>query len=247
MNYFKLRKIFKTAKQISLSKKEKAVLREDFIRQIGFDVPVKSPFMHLLPKSALSRRVLGITVLAVCLVMITLTPLSYAAQRSLPGDYLYPWKVLFNETVKRGANKLIGGDTVQFEVEILKERISEANQLIERYQLTEKRKTEIKESLADQTERSKEVIENIQSEVIDSGLVKPEAIKEILPEVPKLAPVKDSIEDNKVIDTVETVVTEPVEEVADDILDEVDETVEETPVDDIVDEIDLPVVPGLLP
>src|SRR3989304_7250564 len=91
----KLQNLIDQAKDIKMTTGEKSLLRSALASLPVSVVPVKSPYAI---KSHFST--FGKALVAACLIVVLGGgSLTYAAEKSLPGEFLYPIKTNFNEEV----------------------------------------------------------------------------------------------------------------------------------------------------
>lgn len=150
MNYFKIKKIINSVKQISLSKEDKTILEKDFLKKINFD---------LQEESFSNRNVFAIPV-AVLTILLVVSPLAYASEFSIPGDMLYPVKEKINEPIKRVTNKISGKDSLDFEVDLLDKKIEDSEKVLNKKNLSEDKVKKVKETINIQFNKVEKKLEN---------------------------------------------------------------------------------------
>ncbi len=93
---FKFKKFIKELNSVSLSIEEQEELRTDFLQKTGlhdFSKPSLIQGMFLV-------RYSKVLVYSLLIFVTAITPFTFAAEYSQPGDALYPLKVSFNEPIK---------------------------------------------------------------------------------------------------------------------------------------------------
>ncbi len=140
--------LFSAAKSIRLSDAERKEMEAEIIRHMaqnpvrsfpgggdmerGHSQPPKEPFGSRL---IFLLRPLTLMTGAMAVFVLCGAGVSGAAESSLPGDFLYPFKVFVNENV-RGAFRVTAGSRARFEAERLETRLQEATRLSEEGRLS---------------------------------------------------------------------------------------------------------------
>lgn len=152
MNYFKYKKTIAQIRKVSLDKNERLAMRNELMSKIDAErnLLISSNLVH--PKRLIKVLLIYLT----GAIVLIGAPLSYAAEKSVPGDFLYPVKVKINEKVKRVVDKTIHKDSTEFEINLLETKIREAEKIIERdnINITEKTKHDVQQSVILQVERA---------------------------------------------------------------------------------------------
>lgn len=151
-----LEKIFDKAKKIKLTSLEKEKMRS-FItsvikkRQAGaieliyFTFPFKRPVLVLL---------------ALFLIIASGAGISFAAERALPGDILYPVKIKVNEEI-RGLISITDEKKVQWLTEVAERRIEETETLAKQDRLDQETQEAIEKNFEKRAEKIREKLETI--------------------------------------------------------------------------------------
>lgn len=142
MNKNSLEQFIEDAKKVTLGAEEKSLMREGVwvfikknpVRKVGEirqimekpheSVTSRGPILFFIGNLTLSR----ITVCAVLFLSLLVSGTSYAAEGSLPGDFLYPIKVNMNEEV-RGLFVFSVNARAGWEVARVERRLEEAEHL----------------------------------------------------------------------------------------------------------------------
>jgi hypothetical protein len=133
---------------------ERQAMRSSLARQFG--LPVSAPAAR-----AKLWQWLPIWVAAAFIVVIISTGgIAFAAEQSLPGDFLYGWKLGVNEQLRDALNVTAESQGNWF-VRGLERRAEEAEALVASGQLTEKRQAQLEENFARFDRRSSELIARI--------------------------------------------------------------------------------------
>src|SRR3972149_7346690 len=139
----KLHNFIDKAKDIKLTAGEKSLLRLKLSA-----LPMPSP--QVIIKSPYLTRshfwTLGKALVAACLIVVLSGgSLSYAAEQSLPGEFLYPIKTEFNEekvaTLKRNPQ-----DKIAWQEKRLERRLKEIDELKKRNKLDDRAKIQIEKN-----------------------------------------------------------------------------------------------------
>jgi hypothetical protein len=127
-----LEKLNTEARKIFLDKDEKSA-----IRNILISYSRKSPFIFTF----INKRRILVSALVILLLILG-GGTSYAAERSLPGDILYPIKVNVNEKIA-GLAALTPEARVKFEAKIIEKRLEEADKLAQKGNLNKDTKEKV--------------------------------------------------------------------------------------------------------
>lgn len=142
MNEENFKKGIKELKNIRMTDAEKKVMLEKV-----FSSPVASPYMERMPAFALVSSHYTRVILTGCLVVaISFSGVVYGSDKSLPGDLLYPVKTKVVEPVLDVVN-FDPEKKIVWEEEKVNRRIVEAEQLLEKDELDDKRLDEIEKSV----------------------------------------------------------------------------------------------------
>ncbi|MEK7075847.1 MAG: DUF5667 domain-containing protein [Patescibacteria group bacterium] len=162
MNNERFEKLIAILRSVSLSSEEKAEMFRNIKTAIAEDA-----FREELKPKAFSSFNFGFlrifanryAIAVVCLVVLVVSSagISQAAEKSLPGDFLYPVKIQFNEKIKASfANTPVKKAKVESDLTI--KRLEEAEALSAQGKLDAQKKESITKSL---TKHSEEVTKNI--------------------------------------------------------------------------------------
>lgn len=158
MNYFKYKQFIRDLQRISVSRSERNTLRREFLDSIGApaeDTHTPAPcdmsvsWWHVM----VTRPAMAALVIMVGMFS-TATSVVYAAEQARPGDFLYPFKLSVNEEVRRFSHSVIYEDTQDFELALLQERLTEAEEYLERESSSERARAQAKQALIAQLERA---------------------------------------------------------------------------------------------
>lgn len=156
---FTLRKFIKNLKGVSLSDDERAFLRKDFLTRT--DLPGlsqqeirKQPWVESLFIFQSYRAMVA----ACFMLVLSGGAVVFVANHSLPGDVLYPLKTNVNEAVVRAFHETSSASTADYEVDLVNERLVEAEKLNQDSPLTLDQKTVLKTQVMAQTARAKMAI-----------------------------------------------------------------------------------------
>lgn len=162
MEYFKFKKIISESRKVKLSDKERLVMRSNFLASIGAaEIKIESK-LNTNPKVAFA--------LVVACLLAVVVPVTYASERALPGDVLYPVKTKITEPVKRVVEKVVSEDSADedYQLKLLERRLEEANKLLEKKEpLDEKRNNKVKSSIDIQAKKSIEAIDRAESKLLE--------------------------------------------------------------------------------
>lgn len=134
-------KKIKVLRKIKLSKEEEHQMCADFSRITGIKLkPIVSEYFVFSWQKYASYATL--------VVLLSVSTLSYAAEGSLPGDFLYPIKTKVNESVIRGVASYGGTENGKdAEVAILERRLDEAKKLRDKGELKDGLRTLVRENV----------------------------------------------------------------------------------------------------
>lgn len=152
-----------------LTKEEKESLRASFIISAGMSAhqhPIKSPFSRwdVLFMSQHTQLVLA----SFFLLVLIGGGAVFAGERSLPGDLFYPIKTHITEPTKRLVNSVSPVSEAKFEVDLVDERLIEAEQLDEKKDLNQEHKREVKKNISTQTIRASEAVDRLANKKVST-------------------------------------------------------------------------------
>ncbi len=162
-----MKKFIKILKSISLSQKEKDVLRYKIEQFISFNpirneihIPKKSFYFSIFTFRALGKAV---SLVLIALIVVGGTGVSYASTDSLPGDKLYNVKINVNEKIEE---KLAFSTEAKVVVQTQKveRRLTEAQKLVEKKDFSPEKKAIIKTNLEKNVKEVTESIEDLKEE-----------------------------------------------------------------------------------
>lgn len=162
-----MKKFIKILKSISLSQKEKDVLRYKIEQFISFNpirneihVPKKSFYFSIFTFRALGKAV---SLVLIALIVVGGTGVSYASTDSLPGDKLYNVKINVNEKIEE---KLAFSTEAKVVVQTQKveRRLTEAQKLVEKKDFSPEKKAIVKTNLEKNVNEVTESIEDLKEE-----------------------------------------------------------------------------------
>lgn len=163
MNNLKFNNFIKKLKrshEVDLSIEEKQKLRKYFLREVdihdSFKVPIKSPFSNWAIMNWSSK--IKVVLASFLLTVLVGGGVVFAAEYSLPGDILYPVKTQVTEKVARLLSNRSSETKEKFEINLVKERLLEAEQLDKNKDLNAHNEQKIKKQVIDQTIRAEKVI-----------------------------------------------------------------------------------------
>lgn len=182
----KMKKFIKILKSISLSQKEKDVLRYKIEEFISFNpirgdiyVPKKSFYFSIFTFRTLAK---GVSLVLIALIVVGGTGVSYASTDALPGDKLYNVKINVNEKIEE---KLAFTTEAKVTVQTQKveRRLTEAQKLVEKNDLSPEKKEIVKTNL----EKNVAEVTKTITDLKDEG-----KIEEALDTTSKLTPVLEA-------------------------------------------------------
>ncbi len=127
-----------------------AHMRQPVAAKTNMTDKVLSPLSSLFLNATFIRA--GVSTLALFLVIIP-----FVAEKSLPGDVLYPVKIQFNEEV-RSSLSFSSYAKVEWETERLERRISEARLLASEGKLTSEVEAEVAQAVKDHSDKAQQEI-----------------------------------------------------------------------------------------
>lgn len=155
-----LEKFIKNAKDIRMSKDEKATIRESVLNFI-YQNPVRTEMMPRLSNwSTMFHYKLNYLSIMTILLIISLmfgSGMGLAAEKALPGDSLYPVKIGFNEEV-RGWLSISEEAKANWEVERVQKRLEEAELMASQGSLDAETRAVIEANFQAQSEKVKDRI-----------------------------------------------------------------------------------------
>jgi hypothetical protein len=125
-------KIFRTLQSLTLSKREKEEMKENLIQHMEAQ---PTPYIQSQQSVSIFNILWARPAMVVAALVFVIGGISYAAEGSLPGDFLYVVKTELNENV-RGAVATSPQAKVEWETQIAKRRIDEVSALISEDRLT---------------------------------------------------------------------------------------------------------------
>ena len=171
MNNERFEKLVATVRSVSLSSEEKA----EMLRNIKIAVASDALKEELKPTPFYSFsfaffRTNRYAIAVVCLVVLVFSSagISQAAEKSLPGDFLYPVKTQINEKIKASfANT--PAKKVKVESNLTIERLKEAEALSAQGKLDNQKKESITKSLLEHSEKFDRNISEVKEHVSDDA------------------------------------------------------------------------------
>lgn len=168
----------KKANEISLKASEKRELRERLVAYMEYHpLPNKSaklvqenkliasePFFSIHLNSFFVRNVAG------AFVLLLMVGVPLVAERSVPGDVLYPVKVQFNEEVRSTLSRS-SYDKVVWETERLERRVSEARLLAKEGKLTPEAEAKVVKAVKEHGEAVQQELETMRDNNADEAVI----------------------------------------------------------------------------
>ena len=168
----------KKANEISLKASEKRELRERLVAYMEYHpLPNKSaklvqenkliasePFFSIHLNSFFVRNVAG------AFVLLLMVGVPLVAERSVPGDVLYPVKVQFNEEVRSTLTRS-SYDKVVWETERLERRVSEARLLAKEGKLTPEAEAKVVKAVKEHGEAVQQELETMRDNNADEAVI----------------------------------------------------------------------------
>lgn len=182
----KMKKFIKILKSISLSQKEKDILRYKIEEFISFNpirgdihIPKKSFYFSIFTFRTLAK---GVSLVLIALIVVGGTGVSYASTDALPGDKLYNVKINVNEKIEE---KLAFTTEAKVTVQTQKveRRLTEAQELVEKNNLSPEKKEIVKTNLEKNVAEVTKTITDLKNEG---------KIEEALDTTSKLTPVLEA-------------------------------------------------------
>lgn len=163
----------KKASTISLSAAERRELRERLVAYMEYhpvsrraevfeSTPTTAPVMDTYRTVSFSFRSLHLRAVAGLCVVCVVVGVPLVAERSLPGDVLYPVKVRFNEEVLSTLT-FSPYEKIEWETERLGRRIAEARLLESEGKLTEEFEVEVAEAVKAHSDAAQREIETLRA------------------------------------------------------------------------------------
>jgi hypothetical protein len=167
------KEIIKSAKTFSLTKDEKDLVMEKitaFIKENPREIG--SPYYHhniwssvgspLSPILSTLNKKVSMPIVIAMIILALGGGTSFAANSSLPGDFLYPVKINVNEKL---ASFVSFGDNadVQVETEQANTRVEETKKLDAKGTLSAKDKTELETNFEEHTTKAKKIVEDMKA------------------------------------------------------------------------------------
>lgn len=170
-NYFKnikqsLNKL-RSEESLKLTDVEQRDLRSSLFNTLGIqETPVGTTTSGRIPSPFsrwqimfISHR-LKVTVAAVLVVLFASSGVAYAAEKALPGDFLYPIKTNINENIQRAVVARTPEAKADLEVKFIDKRLKEADAIVKKYPEDLSRRDEMRKRLTLQAERTEQAIHN---------------------------------------------------------------------------------------
>lgn len=88
-------------KSPSLTRTERKALRSEFLMKTGLSDAPPSYFFNMLPRYA------AVTAYSFLIAVVFVSPIAFSAEKSEPGDLLYPIKAVVNEPIKKAVKVVI--------------------------------------------------------------------------------------------------------------------------------------------
>lgn len=163
-----LKKLRKIIQSIRLSEQEKRDGRNEFLEFMEKNpVHRQTPgrgFAHFLDRFyAMTRRPMAATATLLGVFVVTASGISYAAESSVPGDVLYPFKVSVNEQVQ-GFFHFNSQSKAEWEIDRIKRRLEEVETLKNEGKLDTKTKHDFKQELNINTKAMQENVKDLRAE-----------------------------------------------------------------------------------
>lgn len=153
MKNFKIKKGIEEIKKICLTQDEKSQILSSILQK-KVTLPVRSPY--LIPSYFMIKPRAMVYALVAVFILISTVGTSFAAERAVPGDLLYPIKVSVNEPVVG----LLATDPVSkasWEVKKAERRLVEAQALASEGKLTEDKRVEIENRFNQYSEKFSQI------------------------------------------------------------------------------------------
>ena len=122
----RFKQFLNSLKQMALQPEEKLALRERLVAQIRVSEFVKAKPVRIATWSHFQWR---LALMPLVVVLVVGGALSAAAERALPGEFLYPVKLQVNEPVGRFFSGSSPAEVLTHETGLLEKRLEEAEQL----------------------------------------------------------------------------------------------------------------------
>jgi len=162
------------AADIRLKDDEKSVLRQRLLTYMDYHPLLEDQYLqslHAKRKSFFTTTnalMLGRVAGALSLFFIMIVPV--LAEKSLPGDALYPVKISFNEEI-RGAFKSSPYKKIEWETERLERRVAEAKLLADSGRLTASKEEEMAKAIKQHSNAAKDSIASIRESDEDEAAI----------------------------------------------------------------------------
>lgn len=167
----------KQSQHVRMRADERRVLRARIVSYMEYHpLSAKTPAMQ--PAHALSAQVLFARMLqpmyvrsfASLCVMFVIIGVPFVAERSMPGDILYPVKVQFNEEL-RSSLSLSPYAKVEWETERLERRLAEARLLASEGKLTQEAEAKVAQAVQSHTSAAQREIETLRQTNSDEAAI----------------------------------------------------------------------------
>jgi len=166
---FETRKIFKRIKKVCMTAEEKSSVKEALINFIRHNLaPTEKPAVICdRIRTAAWTNLFSPTWRVVTVLMLILVLAGsgavYASEQSLPGDLLYPVKIIVNENIKT----VLAFSTeakAKVNLRVAEKRLEEAEKLIALGQLTEEKQTKIIERFQKKVSVAREKVDKLSAD-----------------------------------------------------------------------------------
>ena len=137
--------------QIKLNREEKEAIKSNILSVVRVAVPPRHIFV-------LRPMMIGFSLLVFLAISFGI---GAAAEKTLPGDLLYPVKIGINEKM-RSVLAFSEESKAEVETELSEQRLSEAETLASRNKLDEKTRAKIEENFTKHADKARSRIENLQ-------------------------------------------------------------------------------------
>lgn len=154
------KKIIQDLKKARLSIDEKFDMRKNIVGYIDLNRPEQvSPYVSkTFFRSYFQHARLSTGLAFAFLFVFTGSTIALAAEKSLPGDLLYPVKTQVSENILRAFNKITPADTVAFETGLMEKRLVEAEDLEKNRQLNQSNEIIVQTGIINQENRVQQAI-----------------------------------------------------------------------------------------
>lgn len=153
MNKDNIKNLIRSLRSIQMTSDEKTLLRKNLMSSLGIESKMSTYYKKafFLTKNGL---------VAAFVFVLALGSLTHsAAGKTLPGDDLYPIKIMYEEL--RSATTLNPEKKINYEIERTEKRMQEASKLVKENKLDEKKKEIVTSSIKKQAEKIKNKIKEV--------------------------------------------------------------------------------------